>query len=239
MRSFSLLAAVGLAIAISGCSDYDVILKKQTEMDARLEQLVQGSAATNTRLTEMNNEVKEMQARIKSQAADLEGLKSAERQVRELNSSMAGSPRHISEPSSPKIEVVNKDATPPEKDAGPQEAYMKAFGLFSSNKYNEAVAAFEAFIKAYPTNEYAGNAQYWIGECHYTQHDYPLALEAFNKVVSNYPKGHKVPDAMLKTGFTLISMNETVKAKATLQALVDKYPKSQAAAKAKERLARF
>ena len=240
MRSISWVVVAGLAFAASGCSDYDVILKKQTEMDARLEQLIQGSAAANKRVAELSGEVKELQARDKAQSAELDELKNTVApQLKNLKPSLETPSPSVTElppAATPRIEVVNSDATPPDSDAGPQEAYMKAFGLFSSNKYGEAIEAFEAFIRNHSSHEYAGNAQYWIGECYYTQRNYPLALEAFNKVVSNYPKGNKVPDAMLKTGYTLFNMNEPARAKAALKALVDKYPRSPAAVKAKERL---
>lgn len=242
MRSIPWIVVAGLAFAASGCSEYDVILKKQAEMDARLEQLVQGSAAANKRVAELGSEVKELQSRVKAQSAELDELRTAAPQLKELKSSLDVPSPKASEPppaATSRIEVVNRDAVPPDTDAGPQEAYMKAFGLFSSNKYGEAIEAFSAFIQNHPSHEYTGNAQYWIGECYYTQRNYPQALEAFNKVISNYPKGNKVPDAMLKVGYTLISMNEPAKARAALQAVVDKYPKSPAAMKAKEKLGRY
>ena len=241
MRSISWVVVAGLAIAASGCSDYDIILKKQTEMDARLEQLVQGSAAANQRIAALDNEVKELQSKVRAHSTELDGLKAAAPQLKDLNPPMETASPKVSElPSapSPVIEVVNRDAVPPDTDAGPQEAYMKAFGKFSSNKYDEAIESFTAFMGRYPSHEYAGNAQYWIGECYYTQRNYPKALEAFNAVVNNYPKGNKVPDAMLKIGYTHFNMNEPAKARSVLQTLVDEYPVSPAAAKAKERLGR-
>jgi tol-pal system protein YbgF len=183
--------------------------------------------------------VDELQKQVKANSAELAELKPA---VKEMKDSLETAPskntQGASASSVPRIEVVNKDASPGDKDGGAQNAYMKAFGKFSSNDYPGAIEAFEAFIKAHPSSEYAGNAQYWIGECYYTQRNYPLALEAFNKVLAKYPNGHKGPDAMLKAGFTLISMNETSKGRGALQSLIDKYPKSQAAAKARERLNR-
>ena len=47
-----------------------------------------------------------------------------------------------------------------------------------------------------------------------------------------------MPDSLLKIGYSDISMNEPGKAKAILLSLIDKYPNSQAAVKARERLNR-
>ncbi len=230
--------AVALCLIASGCTTTDVLTKKQMETDARLEQLVQGNQAVNARLAELSNEVKELRNQMKSNTADLEELKPAFKELR--NGLEAAQPKkdpELAEGTVSHIEVVNKEPSPGDRESGAQNAYVKAFGLFSANNYSGAIDAFEAFIKKYPKSEYAGNAQYWIGECHYSQRNYPRGLDAFNKVLKSYPKGNKVPDAMLKIGYSYINMNDPAKAKSALQALVDRYPNSQAAVKARERLA--
>ncbi len=239
MRLHNCFWIVALALAVSGCSKTDVIMKKQMETDTRLEQLIQGNAAVNARLTELTNEVKALRSQVKTNSADLEELKPALRDVKyKLESAQQQNREEKTAAGVPHIEVVNKDSSSGDRENAEQAAYMKAFGLFSANNYQDAVTAFTAFIKSYPQSEYAGNAQYWIGECHYTQHDFPQAIIAFNRVISGYPDGNKVPDAMLKVGYSYISMNEPAKAKVALQSLIDKYPKSQAAIKARERMNR-
>jgi tol-pal system protein YbgF len=240
MRSINGYLAVALLLMLSGCANTDVIIKKQTETDSRLEQLVQGNAALNARVAELSRELNDLQAMTKSNRADLDELKSAVTRVRgdvEAISSrtVSGSP---SKPV-PHIEVVNRETVPANRDASVQDAYMKAFGLFSANNYKEAINAFSSFIKRYPRSEYAGNAQYWIGECYYSQQDFPRAVTAFNRVLTEYPKGNKAPDALLKIGFSYISMDDQPKAKVALQNLIDKYPNSQAAVKARERLSQY
>jgi tol-pal system protein YbgF len=231
--------AVALIVTISGCANNDVVMKKQMETDARLEQLVQGNSNINARLAELSRELSDLQARVKSNVSEMEEMKP---EIGKLRESIAAiTPQKAAEPVShevPRIEVVNRDPYPGGKDAKAQNAYMKAFGLFSANNYPGAVKAFGSFIKTYPDSEYAGNAMYWIGECHYSQRKYSEAITAFNRVITLYPKGSKIPDAMLKIGFSYISMNEPAKAKSALQTLVDKYPNSPAAVKARERLTR-
>lgn len=240
MRRHVWLGLCVVSFAASGCGNNDVIIKKQMELEARFEQLVQGSASSNVRLAEIDNELKALQTQIKATSSDVEQMKPAYQELKTSVELLAQKApvETAPAPPAPRIELVNKDAVPVDKDAGPQDAYMKAFGLFSSNNYSLAIDAFDSFIKSYPGSEFAGNAQYWIGECHYTQHNYVKAIEAFNRVLKNYPNGNKAPDAMLKIGFSHISMNELSKAKTELQSLIEKYPKSPAAAKARERLSR-
>jgi len=239
MRQKCGFLAVVLIVTISGCANNDVMMKKQMETDARLEQLVQGNKAVNMRLSELTGELSDLQARVKSNASDLDELKPAIGKLREsidaINRQKAA---ETVSTAVPRIEVVSQDPSPGGKDANAQNAYMKAFGLFSANNYTGAVEAFGSFIKTYPDSEYAANAMYWIGECHYTQRNYSQAITVFNRVISLYPKGSKIPDAMLKIGFSYISMNDQARAKSALQSLVDKYPNSPAAVKARERLNR-
>jgi tol-pal system protein YbgF len=232
--------AVALIVMISGCANTDLIMKKQMETDSRLEQLVQGNTAVNAQLAELRKELNDMEARVKSNSSGLEELKPAMGKMRDEVDAIAR--QKTSEPVSnpvPRIEVVNRDPSPGDREAAAQNAYMKAFGLYSANNYPGAVDAFTAFIKSYPRSEYAGNAMYWIGECHYSQQEFPKAINAFNRVLAEYPKGNKVPDAMLKIGFSYISINDQAKAKVALQNLVNKYPNTPAAVKARERLSHF
>lgn len=236
-----LAVVTGFISLLAGCAGNDMVVKKQMEMEARIEQLAQANVAANARLTTLTDEVKELQGQLKSASSDLEVIKpnvaGFKVSVETLQEQMAA----LNNPPTPtpKIEVVNRDAAPVDNDSAHQDTYMKAFGLFSANNYNAAIDAFEAFIQAYPQSEYVGNALYWVGECYYTQHDYNQALDAFSKVITTFPDGNKAPDAMLKIGYTLISINEVAKARESLQSLVDKYPKTQAAAKAREKLARL
>ncbi len=229
-RCWVLAGAMGLAAA--GCSNNEVLVKKQAEMEARMEQLIQANAANTGRMNELSTAVHELQGDVKGNAATLNEVKTAVESMSQRREAKTPPP------SSAKIVVVDKGGATGDSDSPEQDAYMKAFGLFGSNNYGAAIEAFEAFIKAHPASEYAGNAQYWIGECYYTQRDYRRALEAFTAVVEKYANGKKVPDALLKIGFTLISLNESDKARTVLETLVEKYPKSPAAAKARERLSR-
>jgi tol-pal system protein YbgF len=134
--------------------------------------------------------------------------------------------------------VVNRVATDREREAGPPEAYVKAFGLFSANSFSEAISAFEAFLLSNPSSEYAGNSHFWIGECHYAQKEYRKAITSFQRVVEHYPASAKVPDAMLRIASCHSSLKEAQRARQVMEQLVAKYPDTPAAIKARELLTR-
>jgi tol-pal system protein YbgF len=78
--------------------------------------------------------------------------------------------------------------------------------------------------------------QYWIGECNYSLKDFGQAIVDFDTVRSKYPQSDKVPAALLKQGFAFAELGEKVNARLVLQEVVEKYPQSPEAARAKQRL---
>lgn len=111
----------------------------------------------------------------------------------------------------------------------PMTLYQRAFGLFQARKWSDANLAFQQFVDAHPSHEYADNAYYWMGECYYAQGEYTLAIGEFQKVPELYPGGNKVPDALLKIGLSYVSVENRKNAEKTFRQLVDAYPQSDAA----------
>ena len=81
------------------------------------------------------------------------------------------------------------------------------------------------------------NAQYWIGEAYYVQHDYRQAQTEFQKVLTTAPGSAKAGDALLKIGYCQLNLHDTARARATWQRVVHEFPKSEAAGKARTLLA--
>ncbi|RQW78341.1 MAG: tol-pal system protein YbgF, partial [Geobacter sp.] len=134
------LCAMVLCLAASGCSNNQLLVKKQTEMEARLEQLLQANSGSAARLAEMSNELTGLQGQIKVNSADLDQLKSG---MQELKAGMELSSQHAEgktpAPVPPRIVVVNKEVSSGQGQSLEQDSYMKAFGLFSTNNYIGAI----------------------------------------------------------------------------------------------------
>jgi len=120
---------------------------------------------------------------------------------------------------------------------GAADEYRAAVDLVKAGKHVEAQAALHAFLKAYPRHDYADNAQYWLGEDFYAQKDFTHALAEFRATIETYPRGNKVPDALLKVGYCYQALGQSDKARAVLEQVVSLYPKSEPASLASKRLA--
>jgi tol-pal system protein YbgF len=99
-----------------------------------------------------------------------------------------------------------------------------------------ADAAFKEFLRSGAGQPLASDAQYFIGECFYSQGKFKEAADAFDQVVQKYPSSDKVAPALLKKGYAQIESGQTASGVATLQKLIDMSPDSGEARLAGERL---
>lgn len=107
--------------------------------------------------------------------------------------------------------------------------YDAAFDLIKAKDFDKASQAFAAFLRKYPNSQYAGNAQYWLGEVNLAKGDLQGAGQAFAKVSQLYPKHPKVPDSLYKLADVERRLGHTDKVKGILQQVVAQYPGTSAA----------
>ena len=231
------ITGVVFCFALTGCAANDLMLKRQSESEAKVEHLIQSGKKSEMRLNELSGQIQARDEQVKATNSQITQLQETIRELRSTQDELKARFLLLAQQTrAPKIEVVNQDSASKAKDTGPPAEYVKAFGLYSVNNFAAAITAFEAFMTNNPQSEYAANALYWIGECHYSLSDLPKAKEIFFKVAGNYPNSSKAPDALLKLGYTLSAMKEKDKAQAIFESLIKSYPSSLAATKARERL---
>ncbi|MEH3023347.1 MAG: tol-pal system protein YbgF [Pseudomonas oryzihabitans] len=126
----------------------------------------------------------------------------------------AGAPAASSEPGDPAKEKLYYDA---------------AFDLIKAKDFDKASQAFNAFLRKYPNSQYAGNAQYWLGEVNLAKGDLQAAGQAFAKVSQAYPTSNKVPDSLYKLGGVEQKLGRTDRAKGMYQQVISQYPGTSAA----------
>lgn len=130
-------------------------------------------------------------------------------------------------------------AAPTAANATEQAAYDAAFKSLRAGDYVTASRGFRDFLTKYPDSALAPNAYYWLGESYYVTMNYPVAIEAFQRLVKQYPQSDKVSDGLLKVGYCQIELKQQDAAIATLKQVSAKYPGTKAAGLAQERLRRL
>lgn len=222
----------------------------------KLEQMLESQMLVEmlTRLERLQAEVQRLQGDTEVQSNDIERLKQRQRdlsqdidrrlrQIEQAQAAAKAAPE-------PPMQTQTPPSTPPAASAaaissatsGPidvsreQVMYQRGLDGVKAGRYDQAITDFEAFLAGYPKSEFAGNAQYWIGEANYVSRRFDKAVTSFRKVMESYPASNKLPDAMVKLGFSYQELGDREQARKTLNDVVTRYPDSPAARLANERL---
>lgn len=118
----------------------------------------------------------------------------------------------------------------------PEGLYQKGLDTYRAGNYPAARETFTAFLEQNPKHELAANARYWTGETYYSEKKYEQAILEFQEVIKNFPDKEKVPAAMFKQAAAFAEIGDTKSARYVLKKLVDDYPASEEAKRAKDRL---
>ena len=107
--------------------------------------------------------------------------------------------------------------------------------ILNKNDVSKGRTTLEEFIKARPQSELVPNAYYWIGEAYYSEKNFENAIVQFQDVIEKYPAHSKASAALYKQALAFEALGEGKKTTALLKKLIETYPASDEAKKAKER----
>ena len=140
---------------------------------------------------------------------------------------------------SPIQPVINAAINPVARTnpADEQISYLAAYELVKNKKFDEALAAMQAFVTQHPQSGYTANAQYWLGELFIVKKSYPEAIEHFEVVLQHYPTSSKAAASWLKIGYALAASGKKQEAIIRLQEVIKNYPNTNTAQLAKVKLA--
>lgn len=132
-----------------------------------------------------------------------------------------------------KVQIDGREfmAEPAEK-----REYESALQSFRAGDYAKAEKSFKDVLIKYPTSGYASSALFWLGSSQYFARNYKEAIVSFRALVAKDPDHLNAPESMLSIANCQIELKDSKSAKSTLSDLQKKYPKSDAAAAAVERL---
>ena len=124
-------------------------------------------------------------------------------------------------------------------DPAERQDFEAALATFRSGKFVDAATAFGAFLRQFPQSGYLPSARFWLGNAQYATRDYKEAIGNFKALLASAPNHARAPEAALSIANCQMELKATTGARKTLEDLTRVYPASEAAATAKERLARM
>lgn len=247
----AVLAGLVLSVVASGSN---AALFDDDEARARIEALRRQVTATqqavDERLGRIETEVRDRRALV-DLAGQIEALKADLARMRGqievlLNQAETADKRQkdlyldidtrLRKLEQPRESMAEKPAADAPASAEETRAYEAALNQFKLGNYPLAISALQGLLVTYPNGKLAPNAQYWIGMAYAAQRDYRNAIAAQQRVVTTWPDDAKAPDALLNIATSQEALGDRRGAQRTLEGLIEKYPASQAAASAKQRL---
>ena len=242
-------------LGVAGCAatppDEDPVQIKLMDLDTRLAKIER--VVQNQSLLDLSNQVEAMRADVRAMHNDVDvlshNLEAARKQQRDLYADLdqrmkalesrgggtgAAAASTLAAPAG--AVAAGTASTASSSDVSDKVSYQAAFDLLKASQYDQAIPAFQSFLKTYPNSQLADNAQYWLGEAYYVNRTFTEALSAFQRVVETYPQSRKLADATLKIGFCQYELKQYPAARQTLAQVAAQYPDASAAGLARQRL---
>jgi len=140
---------------------------------------------TNVRLSTMTQEMQSLRQTISSMPAP-----TAAPPV------MTGDPGVV-DPAAPATPTAPVGPPP---NISPTQMFDRVSADYAAGQYDLAIEGFQAFIRTFPTSPQADDAQLYIGNSYQYEGKFKEALQAYQKLITDYPQADTVPNAWFKTG---------------------------------------
>jgi tol-pal system protein YbgF len=211
----------------------DSVNKLSTSMAAVQKNTQDFSAASGARLDTMGTQVQGLSDNVADLQARLgkldQKLTDIQNTLQNVDSKMAAPPPPAAVPTAtaPSPSGGGPGASPMASVAPPASAdvlYSNGLRDINGKHYDLAAQEFQDYLKYYSDTDLASNAQFYLGEIAFMQGEYQRALDAYNKVVENYPKSFKTASSRMRKGFCLAELGQKAAAIRELRTVVRQYP---------------
>jgi tol-pal system protein YbgF len=213
-------------------------------------QNVQDANATKSdqlsgQIQSLNDSLDELKARMAKLDKALNNIQSQQQSTNAMLSNLpaAGAPAPGSPIPAPGAPTTDNSqpapivqAPPPADAPAVGDLYKAAYKDYIGGKYPLASSEFNDLIKAYPDDNLAGNAYFYIGEIDVRGQKLTAAVKSYDQVLERYPDNQKIPAAHLHKAFAMIAMKQTEGGVRELRALIQRFPTSPEASQARAKL---
>ncbi len=131
---------------------------------------------------------------------------------------------------------VQQQAQAAAQAPAPDVLYNNALRDYNGGKNDLAIQEFGDYVKFYPDTDLAGNSYFYMAELQFKAGDFQRAIVNYDLVLQNFPSGNKAASAGLKKGLALMEMGKTDDGAAELKRVIQRYPRSNEASQARDRL---
>jgi tol-pal system protein YbgF len=180
----------------------------------------------------MNDSVDELKSR----------LAKVDKQLQDIQTTL----QNLQSPSSAPATAAPTAASPSGEVAPPAESQVQGPPLkstyesglrdYNAAKYELATQEFGDVLHYYPTDDLAGNAQFYLGEVAFRQGRYKDAIKAYDAVLEQFSGNVKAPAAQLHKADSLIQLGQKEAGIREFRSLIQRHPQSPEGQQARSRL---
>ena len=199
----------------------------QANTGARLDTMTQQTQGLSDNLQDVQARV----AKLSQQLTDVQNLlQSIDAKV---SGAAIGAPGSPVAPGGPTGAAMPPPAMPP---ISADTLYQNALRDFTSGKYDLSRQEFSDYIKNFPTNDLASNAQFYLGEVSYAEGDFKGAIAAYDTVLTNYPTSFKLAASLLKKAMAELELGMKASGTRDLREVLRRFAGSDEAKRAQAKL---
>ncbi len=132
------------------------------------------------------------------------------------------------------MESIHKTQSAPSAEEV-TELYNSGVSHFEDTDYEGAIASFDSYLKS-PKAKKVEDATYFKAESYYRLKEYKKAIVEFSKFPEKFRRSTKMPEVLYKIGLSFDALGMKDDAKGFFQELVEKFPKSAEAKRARKRV---
>lgn len=234
MKRFLLVCGV-VAAGAAGCVPQAKNLEAElARLDRNVGDLRNLQAEQVTELASLRTEVRQLSGRLDeiehSQSQKLGSLSAIESDLSKLS-------QRVPPPPIVPVKALEEDeAMIPDLPVDVGQRFGEGLARIRAGNFPQAVGPLQEALDLGPTNAWAPNIIFWIGLSSEATGDLKHAAASYLDIVARFPKHQRTPLALLRQGTVFIRLGDKKAAQLTFKKLSAEFPRSQEAARAKERL---
>lgn len=230
IRSLLSTAACLVFVGCSSANQGDV-----RRLEVGLTELRSLQAETTTRMSDLEQELRQLSGRLEEiefktkRSPDVDSLKNDLNQLKRRIPPPAIVPTAL-------LETDERYYAQQEKGTDLGTVLDEAFLALREGRFDNADNALARAYDQATKKQDKANVLFWIGITKEARAEYKRALEAFLSGIAENPTSPKIASSLLRQSGVLLKLGDTKGARAALNKIVEDFPKSDEATKAKDRL---
>jgi TolA-binding protein len=200
------------------------------------------TASVGQQLDQIRQQAEQVRSAQQGIAASIGAIQTTERIPAAAPGNAAEAPRHhtaAGDGDSP-VEAAGRGAGPEAAErslpSSDEALFRQGYALYHRRDYQGAEQLLRRFLAADPDGSMADDALFWIAECRFARGLYRDAIFEYRDMIELHPGSHRVPRAWYMIALSYERLGETAAMNDNLAIVVERFPDSDVAPLARDRL---